>query len=106
MLTAKRCRPPPVLPAQPPPAELRGAARKRPPPPPSEPRTAPEPPKGRGGELWQNLLEAAKANQHPDPEKFADSALRARERALTIKANKHTTLTTNKKPKLKESCGR
>lgn len=93
-----------MLPAHAPPAELRGAARKRPLPPVQEAKAAPVPPKGKGGELWKSLLETAKSLKHPDPEKFADSALRARERTLDIKAKSHKTLKTNKKPKFSEAC--
>jgi hypothetical protein len=93
-----------MLPARPPPTELRGAARKRPLPPVQEAKAAPAPPKGKGGELWQSLLATAKSLQHPDPEKFADSALRAREKTLQIKDSAHKTLKTNKKPKPSESC--
>jgi hypothetical protein len=93
-----------MLPAHAPPAELRGAARKRPLPPVQEAKAAPVPPKGKGGELWKSLLETAKSLKHPDPEKFADSALRARERTLEIKAKSHKTLKTNKKPKFSEAC--
>lgn len=57
-----------------------------------------EPPKGKGGELWQKFYTDAQKTGTLDPEKFADSALRSRERALEIEGKRHTLQKTNKVP--------
>jgi len=44
------------------------------------------PPKGHGGELWWAFYHDALARGHPDPEKMADSSLRAREKAKALEA--------------------
>jgi len=41
-------------------------------------------PEGAGGDLWKRLYHDALLRNHPDPEKMADSALRAREKALAL----------------------
>ena len=48
-------------------------------------RPALPPPQGKGGPVWQQFYETAVAQGHPEPEKLADSLLRARERALALK---------------------
>ena len=73
------------------------AVRKRPIPAPVE-RKPLEPPKGKGSELWQKFYANAQKSGSPDPEKFADSALRSRERTLEIEGQRHTTQQTNKVP--------
>jgi hypothetical protein len=50
---------------------------------PSRPPLAP--PQGKGGPDWQVFYATAVAQGHPEPEKLADSLLRARERALALK---------------------
>ena len=66
-------------------------------------RPAPPPPKGKGNELWQKFFNNARATGHPEPEKLADSLLRARERAEAIMAAQHKTLVTDKVPKPQET---
>jgi hypothetical protein len=61
------------------------------------------PPKGKGGPLWQKFFDNARATDHPEPEKLADSLLRARERAEAIMAAQHKTLVTDKVPKPQET---
>jgi len=61
------------------------------------PRPAPQPqtkaplppPKGKGGELWQKLKKQAEEQGHPDPESFADGALRVREKTLELREKAH-----------------
>ena len=44
-----------------------------------------EPPKGKGGELWQKFYTDAVARKHPDPEKLADTlGLTERLRSIPI----------------------
>lgn len=57
-----------------------------------------EPPKGKGGELWQKFYTDAQKTGMLDPEKFADSALRSRERTLEIEGKRHMAQQTNKVP--------
>ena len=66
------------------------------------PRVAP---KGRGGELWTLLLESARKDGYLDPELFADSALRARELALEIKAKRREIQRTDKVPTVYQERG-
>lgn len=61
-------------------------------------RTPLSPPKGKGGELWQNFYANAQKIGFPDPEKFADSALRSREKTHEIQAKRHKIEQTNKVP--------
>jgi hypothetical protein len=63
----------------------------------------PPPPKGKGGELWQKFYNNARASGHPDPEKMADSLLRARERSLDFVQSLHTTKVTTDLPKPQET---
>ena len=83
---------------------LRGSDRKRAPVTLAAEKTAPAPPQGRGGKLWQSLLETAKKLEMKDPEKFADTALRSRERSIAIKAGQHKLLLITEKPKVVETC--
>ena len=62
-------------------------------------------PKGRGGELWTRLLESARKDGYTNPELFADSCLRVRERALEIKAKRHAIQRTNKTPTFHQERG-
>jgi len=65
---------------------------------------APPPaPKGKGSELWQKFYSNARASGHPDPEKMADSLLRARERSLELVEAMHTTQVTTTAPKPQET---
>ena len=66
-------------------------------------KTAAEPPKGRGGDLWQKFYKEALVQKHPLPEKLADSLLRARERSLALAASRHKVLLTLEKPKAQET---
>lgn len=51
-----------------------------------------------------SIVMNARANGLPDPEKFADSAIRARERAIAIKEKRpHIILTTTKPPRPSET---
>jgi hypothetical protein len=58
-----------------------------------------EPPKGKGGPLWQKFYEDALARKHPMPEKLADTLLRSREHALEIEAARRKVLVTTEAPK-------
>ena len=78
-------------------------ARKRPAPVKAALHTPPPPPKGKGGELWQKFYNNACASGHPDPEKMADSLLRARERSVEITESLHTIKMTAKPPKPQET---
>jgi hypothetical protein len=55
------------------------------------------PPKGKYGEEWNRYFESAKEDGFVDPEKFADSALRTKERALELESKRHKIVRTNKK---------
>ena len=79
------------------------AHRLRPLPPPSAPRAVPPRPDGHGNELWQKLLSAAIKSGHPDPEKMADTALRAREKAMALMAARPKLLVTKEVPKPAET---
>jgi hypothetical protein len=57
-----------------------------------------EPPKGKGGELWQRFYTDAQKVGNPYPEKFADSALRSRERVHDLDDKRHKLQQTNKVP--------
>lgn len=70
---------------------------KRPRPEPIE-RIPLAPPKGKGGELWQQFYANAQKMGSPDPEKFADSALRSREKTHELQAKRHKIELTNKVP--------
>ena len=61
------------------------------------------PPIGKGGELWQKLYNQAVASKHPQPEKCADTVLRAREKTLKIEAARHKLQVTDKVPKPAET---
>lgn len=63
----------------------------------------PAPPKGRGNELWCKLRDEAAAEGYKEPERFADSILRAREKAQEIEAKRHTLQRTEKVPKPAET---
>jgi len=60
------------------------------------------PPAGRGNELWQRVYKSALDGGHPDPEKMADTALRAREKSLALMASRPKVLITTEKPKMTE----
>jgi hypothetical protein len=77
---------------------------------PAEPLRVPEPktkaplppPVGKGGELWMKLKSQAEALKHPNPEGFADAALRTREKTLAINDKKHKTKMLADPPKMTE----
>ena len=58
-----------------------------------------QPPKGKGGELWNHFYQTALLSGHPDPEKLADSSLRSRERAHELAAKRPTVKRTLQPPK-------
>lgn len=62
-----------------------------------------QPPKGKGGPLWQQFYNDAVAKGHPMPEKLADTLLRSREHALELEAKRHKVLATDKVPKPSET---
>lgn len=62
-----------------------------------------QPPKGKGGPLWQKFYEDAVARKHPMPEKLADTLLRSREYALELEAKRHKVLATTEVPKPAET---
>jgi hypothetical protein len=64
-----------------------------------------EPPKGKGGPLWQKFYNDAVARGHPMPEKLADTLLRSREHALELEAKRHTTKEYVGVPKMQETVG-
>jgi hypothetical protein len=92
------------LPSRSPWPAVTGAARKRAAPEPSSPKPPLPPPKGKYSELWQKLFTSAEETGHVDPERFADSALRARERGQQLTANKHKLQRTDKVPARGETC--
>ena len=61
------------------------------------------PPIGKGSDLWQKLYDQAVASKHPEPEKCADSVLRAREKTIKIEAGRHKLQVTDKVPKPSET---
>jgi len=79
------------------------AARVRRPIPPPAPRPAPPRPEGRGNELWQKLYKVAQDAGHPNPEKMADTGLRAREKSLALLAARPKLLVTKETPKPSET---
>jgi hypothetical protein len=66
------------------------ASRARPVPTVAAPKPPPPPPKGKGSPLWHSLYADAQLLGHPEPERWADSALRQRERTLEVQSKKHT----------------
>jgi len=69
----------------------------RPKPPPPQKVEKP-PPAGKHGSEWTKIYEAAVKEGNPFPEKFADSAMRARELKMKIESNRHILMQCNKKP--------
>jgi hypothetical protein len=69
------------------------------------PKAAAAPPKGKGGPIWQKLLADAVAQGHPEPERLADTLLRAREKTLELKEKRHKVEITTKKPTPAECAG-
>jgi hypothetical protein len=67
------------------------------------PKTTPAPPEGQHSDLWWGFYHDALQRHHPDPEKMADSALRARERALALKEARHKVMLTLEPPKPSET---
>jgi len=63
------------------------------------------PPKGKGGELWQQFYANAQKSGFSDPEKFADTALRSREKTHELQAKRHKIERTNKVPGREETAG-
>jgi hypothetical protein len=58
-----------------------------------------EPPKGKGGPLWQKFYADAVMRNHPMPEKLADTLLRSREHALELEKARRKVLMTTEAPK-------
>ena len=73
-------------------------ARVRAPPVPGHKTSAPVP-EGRGTDLWWGLYHDALLRGFDDPEKVADASLRAREKALELKAARPKALITTHEPK-------
>ena len=69
----------------------------------TEAKPQPEPPVGKGGELWNSFYAEALLRNDPEPEKMADSILRARERSIAITAARHKTKLTLAPPKPSET---
>jgi hypothetical protein len=67
------------------------------------PKKLQEPPKGKGGPLWQQFYNDAVARGHPMPEKLADTLLRSREYTLELEAKRHTTKEYTGVPKMQET---
>lgn len=64
-----------------------------------------QPPKGKGGPLWQKFYADAVARKCPEPEKLADTLLRSRERALELaEARAKTVLVLSGPVKPQETC--
>jgi len=84
------------------PAERRAATLQKPQ---AQPAAKPllQPPKGKGGPLWQKFYDDAVAAKSPWPEKLADALLRSRERALELQAKRHTTQEYTGKPNMQET---
>ncbi len=64
---------------------------------------SPLPPKGKGSKIWYKFRDEAVARGYSEPERLADSLLRAREKAQEIEANRHTLQRTDKMPKPEET---
>lgn len=62
-----------------------------------------QPPKDKGGPLWQQFYNDAVARGHPMPEKLADTLLRSREHALELESKRHKTMMTTDPPKPSET---
>ena len=62
-----------------------------------------QPPKGKGGPLWQQFYNDAVARGHPLPEKLADTLLRSREHALELEAKRHTVKEYTGVPRMQET---
>jgi hypothetical protein len=62
-----------------------------------------QPPKGKGGPLWQQFYNDAVARGHPLPEKLADTLLRSREHAQELEAKRHTVKEYTGAPKMQET---
>ena len=62
-----------------------------------------QPPKGKGGALWQQFYNDAVAKGHPMPEKLADTLLRSREHTIELEAKRHTTKEYIGAPKMQET---
>ena len=77
--------------------------RIRAPPNGSEPKKARPPPKGQHSDMWWGFYHDALQRNHPDPEKMADTALRAREKTLALKAARHKVVVTLDPPKPQET---
>ena len=60
-------------------------------------------PEGAGGELWWKFYHDALLHKHPEPEKMADTALRAREKALALAAARPAVKQTLAPPKPTET---
>lgn len=66
----------------------------------TKPKNPLPPPKGKGGELWLKLKKGAEESGYPNPDAFADAALRAREKSLELAEKVHkVTFVPDYKPK-------
>jgi len=68
------------------------------------PRPAPARAEVTESDLWKKLYSVAQAAGHPNPEKMADTALKAREKSLAILAARPKLLVTKAPPKPSETC--
>lgn len=68
-----------------------------------KPTFGPRPYMSQEGDLRQKLLKMAKDSGHPDPEKMADSAIRARDKSLALLAARPKLLVTKEMPKASET---
>ena len=69
----------------------------------NKPTFGPRPSVNKESDLWKNLVSAAIKSGHPDPEKMADTALRAREKSVALMAGRHKLLMTKEPPKPAET---
>ena len=67
------------------------------------PAFGPRPCVNKESDLWKKLFNMAKDSGHPDPEKMADTALRAREKSIALMAGRHKLLMTKDPPKPAET---
>ncbi len=73
------------------------------PPPSAVPKRAPKP-VDQNGELWTRFYKAALLYGHDDPEKMADTSVRALERAKALEAARPVVKRTTGPPKPQETC--
>lgn len=68
----------------------------------AKPKVAP-PPTGQGSELWWRIYHDSLLRGHPEPEKMADSSLRAREKAKMLEVERPAVKRTDKRPAPQET---